>query len=275
MLKVAVLGASGRMGRAVLECIAETDDLQISGAITETSDPAIGKDVGQSIGLPTAGVPLTDDRAQGLHDAHVAIDFTLPTATLANVRACVENGTALVIGTTGLEEKHLNAIAEASRDIPLVYARNMSVGINVFMNLVGRAAKTLGPDYDVEITEAHHRNKVDAPSGTALALGEAVAKAQNRELDEVAIYGRHGQIGPRVPGTIGFSVIRGGNIVGDHTVLFVAPEETIEMSHHAVDRKCFARGALKAARWVAGQAPGLYSMADVLELNTTNDRNIA
>lgn len=267
MLKVAVLGASGRMGRAVLECIAEADELEIVGALTETSDSAVGADVGESAGLPATGVPLTDDRAQALDGAQVAIDFTSPAATAANVRACVESGTALVIGTTGLEEKHLNAISEASREIPLVYGRNMSVGVNVFMNLVGRAAKALGPDYDVEITEAHHRYKVDAPSGTALALGEEVAKARGRELDEVAIHGRHGQIGPRVPGTIGFSVIRGGSIVGDHTVLFAAPEETVQMSHHAIDRKSFARGALRAARWAAGQAPGLYSMADVLGLN--------
>lgn len=266
MLKVAVLGASGRMGRAVLECIAETVDAEIAGAVTETSDPEIGKDAAESAGLPAAGVPLTDDRAQGLHDAHVAIDFTLPAATLENVQACVENGTPLVIGTTGLEEKHVSAMIEASQDIPLVYGRNMSVGVNVFMNVVGRVAKALGPDYDVEIIEAHHRHKVDAPSGTALALGEEVAKARGRGLDEVAVHGRHGKIGPRVPGTIGFSVIRGGNIVGDHTVLFAAPEETIEISHHTLERKSFARGALRAARWVAGQPPGLYSMADVLGL---------
>jgi 4-hydroxy-tetrahydrodipicolinate reductase len=170
-----------------------------------------------------------------------------------------------------MEEKHLDAMTEASREIPLVYGRNMSVGVSVFMNLVGRAAKALGPDYDVEITEAHHRHKVDAPSGTALALGEEVAKARGRGLAELAIHGRHGQIGPRVPGTVGFSVIRGGNIVGDHTVLFAAPEETVEMSHHAVDRKSFARGALRAARWAAGQAPGLYSMADVLGLSADDD----
>lgn len=267
MLKVVVLGAAGRMGQAVLECIAAADDLELAGAVTESGDPALGKDAGENAGLPAAGVPLTDDRSQALHDAHVAIDFTLPAAMLANVRACVDSGTALVVGTTGLEGKHLTAMTEASGDIPLVYGRNLSVGVNVFMNLVGRAAQALGPDYDVEITEAHHRHKVDAPSGTALALGEAVAKAQGRTLDELAIHGRHGQIGPRVPGTIGFSVIRGGNIVGDHTVLFAAAEETVEMSHHAVDRKSFARGALRAARWAAGQAPGLYSMANVLGLS--------
>ena len=275
MLKIAVLGASGRMGRAVLECIAEADDLAVAGAVTETADPALGKDAGENIGLEALGVPLTDDRAQALHDAHVAIDFTLPSATIANVRASVDSGTALVIGTTGLEETHLSVMSDASREIPLVYGRNMSVGMNVFINLVGRAAKALGPDYDVEISEAHHRHKVDAPSGTALALGEEVARAHGRPLEDVAIHARHGKTGPRVPGTIGFSVIRGGNIVGDHSVMFAATEESIELSHHAVERKSFARGALRAARWAAGQAPGMYAMADVLGLSNADDLVIA
>lgn len=271
MLKIAVLGASGRMGRAVLECIAEADDLALAGAVTETADPALGRDAGESIGMDAIDVLLTDDRAQALHDAHVAIDFTLPSATIANVRAGVDSGTALVIGTTGLEEKHLSALNDASGEIPLVYGRNMSVGMNVFMNLVGRAAQALGPDYDVEISEAHHRHKVDAPSGTALALGEEIAKLQGQKLEDVAIHARHGKTGPRVPGTIGFSVRRGGNIVGDHSVLFAATEESIELSHHAVERKSFARGAIRAARWAAGQAPGMYSMADVLGLDNDND----
>jgi 4-hydroxy-tetrahydrodipicolinate reductase len=266
VLKVAVLGASGRMGQAVLACIAEADDLAVVGAVTETSDPALGTDVGLGTGTPIAEVLLTDDRAQALHDAHVAVDFTLPSATIANVSACVESGTALVVGTTGLDERHHEAMREAGRDIPLVYARNMSVAMNVFMDVVSRATKALGPDYDVEITEAHHRHKVDAPSGTALAIGEAIAGAMGRELDDLAIHGRHGKTGPRVPGTIGFSVIRGGNIVGDHTVLFAAPEENLVLSHHALDRSSFARGALRAARWAAGRAPGLFSMADVLGL---------
>lgn len=271
MLKIAILGASGRMGRALLECIAEADDLELVGAVTETADPALGKYAGETIGLEPMGALLTDDRAQALHEAHVAIDFTLPTATIANVRACVDSGTAIVIGTTGLEEKQLDAMNDASRQVPLVYGRNLSVGVNVFMNLVGRAAKALGADYDVEITEAHHRHKVDAPSGTALALGEAVATARDRELADVAIHARHGKTGPRVPGTIGFSVIRGGNIVGDHSVLFAAAEESVELSHHAADRKSFARGALRAARWAAGQPPGMYSMAEVLGLSDGDD----
>lgn len=266
VLRVAVLGASGRMGHAVLRCLVESGDLEVSGVITESSDPELGRDAGEVCGLGSLGVPLTDDRAQGLHEAHVAIDFTLPSATEANVRACVESGTALVVGTTGLELKQLKAIETGATEIPLVYGRNMSVGVNVFMDLVGRAAKALGEDYDVEITEAHHRQKVDAPSGTALALGERVAAAKGHRLEDVAVYERHGQIGPRVPGTIGFSVIRAGSIVGNHTVMFGGPEEDVELVHRAADRMSFARGALRAARWAAGRAPGLYTMADVLGL---------
>lgn len=267
MLKVAVLGATGRMGQAILSCMADHDDLKLVGAVTEPRDAALGRDAGEYAGLESLGVPLTDDHAQALHGAHVAIDFTLPAALDANVRACVDRGTALVVGTTGLSEKNLEALRAAGQEIPLVYARNMSVGVNVFMDLVSRAAVALGPDYDVEIIEAHHRQKVDAPSGTALDIGERVAAARGRRLEDLAIHGRHGHTGPRVPGTIGFSVIRAGSIVGDHAVLFAAPEERIELAHHAVDRKSFARGALRAARWLAGQAPGLYSMRDVLGLS--------
>jgi 4-hydroxy-tetrahydrodipicolinate reductase len=266
LLKVAVLGAAGRMGRAVLSCIFEADDLRLIGAITESGDPLLGRDAADLVGAGPVGVPLTDERAQGLHSAQVAIDFTLPTATESNLRACVDSGTALVIGTTGLEERQLKAMERAAHEIPIVYGRNMSVGVNVFMELVGRAARALGEGYDVEIIEAHHRHKVDAPSGTALALGERVAAAQGRKLADLAVYTRHGRTGPRVPGTIGFAVVRGGSIVGEHAVRFIGPEEQVEFSHEAADRKTFARGALRAARWAAGQAPGLYSMADVLGL---------
>jgi 4-hydroxy-tetrahydrodipicolinate reductase len=266
LLKVAVFGAAGRMGRAVLSCVQETDDLKLVGAVTVPGDPLLGHDAGEIVGGPSLGVPLTDDRSHGLNGAQVAVDFTLPAATEANVRACVEHGTAIVIGTTGLGERQLQAIEKAAHEIPIVYARNMSVGVNVFMELVGRAAKALGDGYDVEIAEAHHRHKVDAPSGTALALGERIAAARGRKLDELAVYARHGQTGPRVPGTIGFSVVRGGNIVGEHTVRFIGAEEEVEFFHRASDRKTFARGALRAARWAAAQAPGLYTMADVLGL---------
>lgn len=266
MLKVAVLGASGRMGRAVIECLAETEGVGLVGAVTEPGDPALGRDAAERVGLPASGVPLTDDRKQALHGAQVAIDFTLPGAVEANVRACVEHGTALVIGTTGLEPRHLAALQAAAAEIPLVHAPNMSAGVNVFMDLVARAAKALGPDYDVEILEAHHRHKVDAPSGTALALAERIADARGRTLKDLAVYAREGRTGPRVPGTIGFAVVRGGNIVGEHTVSFIGPEERVEFVHRAADRKTFARGAVRAARWVAGRVPGLYTMTDVLGL---------
>lgn len=266
MLKVAVLGAAGRMGRAVVQCILESSDLKVVGAVTEPKDPLLGRDAGELVGAAAAGVPLTDERSQALHAAQVAVDFTLPAVIEANLRACVEHGTAVVVGTTGLEERHHQLLTKAAHEIPIVYARNLSVGVNVFMELVARAAKALSEGYDVEIAEAHHRHKVDAPSGTALALGERIAAQQGRKLDELAVYARHGQIGPRVPGTIGFSVTRGGNIVGEHAVRFIGAEEEVEFAHRADDRKTFARGALRAARWAVGRAPGLYSMADVLGL---------
>lgn len=267
MIKVAVLGASGRMGGAILVCLSQQGDLVLSGALTESSDPALGRDAFESAGLEPRGVLLSDDRTQVLLGAQVAIDFTLPAALGANVAACVDNGAALVIGTTGLDAPHMRIIEKASREIPIVYGRNMSIGMNLFMELVALAAATLGDDYDVEIVEAHHRHKVDAPSGTALALGERVAAAKGRRLEELAVRGRDGNTGPRVPATIGFSVIRGGNIVGEHSVLFVAPDEQLELKHRAQDRAAFANGALRAARWLAGRAPGLYSMQDVLGLS--------
>lgn len=266
MLKIAVLGATGRMGRSVLSCVFEADDLELVGAITEPKDRLLGRDAGDLVAAEAVGVPLTDERSQGLHAAQVAIDFTLPAATEANLKACIESGTALVIGTTGLEERHRKAMEKAANEIPVVYARNMSVGVNVFMDLVGRAARALGEGYDVEIVEAHHRHKVDAPSGTALALAERIAEARGHKLADLAVYGRHGRTGPRVPGTIGFAVIRGGSVVGEHTVRFIGAEEQVEFRHEAADRKTFARGALRAARWAAGRAPGLYSMTDVLGL---------
>jgi 4-hydroxy-tetrahydrodipicolinate reductase len=262
-----VLGAAGRMGRAVLRCVLEADDLQLAGAVTEPGDGLLGHDVGELAGVEALGVPLTDDAHQGLHGAQVGIDFTLPSATEANLRAAIANGAALVIGTTGLEDRQMRALQSAAHEIPIVYSRNLSVGVTVFTELVARAAKALGDGYDVEILEAHHRQKVDAPSGTALALGERVAAARGRRLADLAVHSRQGRTGPRVPGTIGFSVIRGGNIVGEHTVRFIAGEEQVEFKHEAQDRATFARGALRAARWAAGQAPGLYSMADVLGLS--------
>lgn len=267
MIKVAVLGATGRMGRAILAAVDGADDLSLAGAVTSVGDASLGEDAGTHAGVRAFGVPLTDDRAQAMHDAQVAIDFTLPGALDANLRSAVESGTALVIGTTGLSPEQMKAIEKTAHEVPVVYGRNMSVGMNVFTHFVAEAARTLGDDYDAEIIEAHHRHKVDAPSGTALALGEAIATARQSSLDDLAVRIRDGQIGPRVRGTIGFSTIRGGGIVGDHTVMFVGADERVEFTHRAADRGAFASGAVRAARWVAGRAPGLYSMADVLDLN--------
>ena len=270
MIRVAMLGASGRMGQSIIGCIDADDDYELSGAVTRPDDPLLGDDAGVVAGLSPLGISLTDHLLQGLDQAQVAIDFTLPDALEGNLAACVSAGAPMVIGTTGLVERHIELLEQAATEIPLVYARNMSVGVNVFMALVAEAARVLGTDYDCEIIEAHHRHKVDAPSGTALAVGEAIAEARGRTLDEVAVRARDGQTGPRVPDTIGFSVIRGGDIVGEHTAMFVAPEERVEFVHRAVDRRTFARGALRAARWVVGRAPGLYSMRDVLGFDSVN-----
>jgi 4-hydroxy-tetrahydrodipicolinate reductase len=267
VLKIAVLGGSGRMGRAVIASLAESAEFALAGAVTVPGDPVLGRDAGEVAGVGALNVLLTDDRMHALQGAQVAIDFTLPTATQANLQVCIETGTPLVIGTTGLLAKHEKLLQAAAQHIPLVFGRNMSVGANVFMAVVQDVAKALGPEYDAEIIEAHHRHKVDAPSGTALALGERIAGARGRRLEELAVYARHGHTGPRVPGTIGFAVVRGGGIVGDHSVVFVGPEERVELIHRADDRRTFARGAIRAAQWVAGRAPGLYSMNDVLGLS--------
>lgn len=267
MVRVAVLGANGRMGRAIIACLNESDSLTLVGAITIPSDPDLGQDAGVCAGVGALGVALTDDHDLGLNRAQVAIDFTLPGALETNLEACETASCPVVIGTTGLGENHLKRLESVSHQIPIVYARNMSIGVNVFMELVARAASALGEEFDVEISEAHHRHKVDAPSGTALAIGERIASARGSKLEDLAVRSRDGQVGPRVPGTIGFSVIRGGNIVGEHSVRFIAPEEQVEFAHQAFDRRTFARGAIRAAQWLAGRAPGLYSMADVLGLS--------
>lgn len=270
MIRVAMLGASGRMGQSIIGCITESDDFSLTGAVTRPDDPLLRDDAGAIAGIASPGIALTDDLRQGLDQAQVAIDFTLPEALEGNLAACVSTGAPMVIGTTGLTDRHRALLERAALEIPLVYARNMSIGVNVFIALVAEAARVLGPDYDCEIIEAHHRHKVDAPSGTALAVGEAVAQARGRRLEDVAVRGRDGQTGPRVPDTIGFSVIRGGDIVGEHTAMFVAPDERLEFVHRAGNRRTFARGALRAARWVVGRAPGLYGMRDVLGLDSLN-----
>ncbi len=264
MRRIAILGATGRMGRALLALIAASEDLQLVGAAAEPGHPALGTDPGPGLGLAEFGVRIGDDPAAAVAGAEVAVDFSVPAATAAHAGACAAHGIALVIGTTGLGETEQAALARAAERVPVVYGRNMSVGVNLVSELVRIAARTLDSDYDIEIYEAHHRHKVDAPSGTALQLGEAAAAGRGESLDALAIYQRHGHTGPRPAGAIGFAVARAGGIVGDHRVMFGGDEELVELSHRALDRRVFARGALRAARWVVGRPPGLYGMRAVL-----------
>ena len=266
MLNVALLGATGRMGRTLVPLIASDPDLRLSGALAAAGDPAVGHDAGVLAGTAALAVAITDDPDRALEGASVAIDFTLPAPSLQHARRCRARSLPLVIGTTGHDEAARDELGRLAESIPIVLAPNMSLGVNLLFKLAELAARALDARYDVEIVEAHHRNKVDAPSGTALGLGRAVAQGRGTTLESAAVYARHGATGPRPDGAIGFSVVRGGEIVGDHRVIFAGPGEQIELAHHAQDRSGFARGALVAARWVTGRPPGLYSMLDVLGL---------
>jgi len=252
-VRVAIAGASGRMGLALLEAAATTEGVALGAAVDLASST-------------WGGVSIGTDVATALENSDVLIDFTRPAGTLANLRAVVAAKRAIVIGTTGFEPAQLAEIREAAKKVPVVMAPNMSVGVNVAMRLVELAARSLGPDYDVEVFEMHHRKKVDAPSGTALKLGEVAAAARGASLDKDGVFGRHGQTGERKAGAIGFSVARGGDIVGDHTVYFAGPGERIEITHRSASRANYAQGAMRAAKFVAGKPPGLYDMGDVLGL---------
>ena len=263
--RIAVAGASGRMGQMLVDAIRGADDCRLSGALDIASSPAIGKDAGSSSGQPTGVLIIADMRA-GLADSQVLIDFTRPEGTLEHLKVCRELGVALVIGTTGFTEAQKAVIAEASKDIAIMMAPNMSVGVNVTLKLLEMAAKALSTGYDIEIIEAHHRHKVDAPSGTALKMGEVIADALGRDLKDCAVYAREGVTGERDPSSIGFATIRGGDIVGDHTVLFAGTGERIEISHKSSSRATYAQGSLRAVRFLAGQKAGLFDMFDVLGL---------
>jgi len=264
-LRIAIAGSSGRMGRMLIEAVANAPDCVLSGALDLPGSPALGQDASAFLGQ-SSGVAITDDLHQGLAQADVLIDFTRPEGTLAHLAVCRELGVKLVIGTTGFDAHQKARIGEYARDIGVMLAPNMSVGVNVVLRLLDLAARSLNEGYDIEIVEAHHRHKVDAPSGTALQMGEVVAAALGRDLKQCAVYGREGVTGERDPSTIGFATVRGGDVVGDHTVLFAGIGERIEISHKASSRNTFAQGALRAARFLATSAPGLYDMNDVLGL---------
>ncbi|MBL6752437.1 MAG: 4-hydroxy-tetrahydrodipicolinate reductase [Nevskia sp.] len=265
-IRIAILGAGGRMGRALVQAIAGEPRLSLAAAVDRAGIPELGIDAGTLAGVAPRGVPLSADLPAAVRAAEVVVDFTRPEGTLAVLPLCVASGKALVIGTTGFTAPQKQAIEEAARRIPICMAANYSVGVNVCLQLLRTAAQALGPGYDVEIVEAHHRHKVDAPSGTALRMGEAVAEALGRKLADCAVYGREGQTGARDGRTIGFATVRGGDVVGDHTVMFLGEGERVEITHKASSRGNFARGALRAAAWLPGRAPGLYDMQDVLGL---------
>ncbi len=264
-LRVAVAGASGRMGRMLIEAVRGADDMVLAGALDIAASPAIGQDATAFLGA-ASGVKITADLREGLSGAQVLIDFTRPEGTMAHLAACRELGVKAVIGTTGLDDAQKAQIATYAAANAVVLAPNMSVGVNVVLKVLEVAAKALKEGYDIEIIEAHHRHKVDAPSGTALKMGEVVAAAVGRNLKECAVYAREGITGERDPSSIGFATVRGGDIVGDHTVLFAGTGERVEIRHQATSRANFAQGSLRAARFLAGKATGLYGMDAVLGL---------
>jgi 4-hydroxy-tetrahydrodipicolinate reductase len=262
---IAVAGATGRMGRMLIEATRAASDCILTAAFERTDSPALGTDAGTFAGW-TSGVTITDNVESGLQNAHALIDFTRPEATVAYLPVCVQKGIAMVIGTTGFTDTQKLQIANAAKTIPIVMAPNMSVGVNVTLKLLEMAAKALATGYDIEIIEAHHRHKVDAPSGTALKMGEVIAHALGRDLKNCAVFDRHGITGQRDPLAIGFTAIRGGDIVGDHTALFAGDGERIEISHKSSNRSGYAQGGLRAVRFLAGRQNGLYDMNDVLGL---------
>lgn len=264
-LRITVAGASGRMGRMLVEAVVGAPDLRLHGALDVPGSPALGQDAAAFLGRES-GVAITDDLTRGLTGADVLVDFTRPAGTLAHLARCRELGVKAVIGTTGFDDAQKAQIAEFARHTAIMMAPNMSVGVNVVLQLLATAARALHEGYDIEIIEAHHRHKVDAPSGTALKMGEVVATALGRDLKDCAVYAREGVTGERDPSTIGFATVRGGDIVGDHTVLFAGTGERIEITHRSSSRVTYAQGSLRAARFLADKATGLFSMNDVLGL---------
>lgn len=266
-INVGVIGAGGRMGRMLIEAVQNNPQTTLKAAIERQGSSLVGADAGEVAAIGHLNVQIVDDLAAVIDDIDVLIDFSLPDATEENMQVCAEHNVAMVIGTTGFNEQQEQVLAKASEKITIVYAGNYSTGVNLSLKLLGMAAKAFGNDADVEIIEAHHKHKIDAPSGTAYMMAEAVAEARGQNLKDVAIYGREGQTGERKSGTIGIHAVRGGEIVGDHTVMFIADGEVVEITHRARARMTFAAGAVRAATWVVEQEVGQYNMQDVLGLS--------
>lgn len=264
-MRIAIAGSSGRMGRTLIEAVLQADDMELAAAFEQPDSAFLGRDAGELVGSPCS-VAIRADFEAALAVADCLIDFTHPAGTLAHLAACRRRGVAMVIGTTGIEDQQKRQIQAAAQDIPIVFAPNMAAGVNLVFKLLDVAARVLDQGYDIEVIEAHHRHKVDAPSGTALRMGEVVAAALGRDLKQCAVYGREGVTGERDPSTIGFATVRGGDIVGDHTVLFAGTGERVEITHKAASRMPYALGSLRAARFLAGRRNGLYDMQDVLGL---------
>lgn len=264
--RIAVTGAAGRMGKALIEAVGQNEDTVLGAAIVSPSSSLVGADAGELAGVGRLGVQLVNNLADVLNDFDVLIDFTSPAATVANAALCKANGKPMVVGTTGFSAGEKLVFEADASAVPTCVAANFSTGVNLCFKLLDVAARVLGDDVDIEVYEAHHRHKVDAPSGTALRMGEVLANAVGRDLDKVAVYGREGQTGARDRDTIGFATVRGGDVVGDHTVSFMADGERVEITHKASSRLSFARGAVRAATWLVGQEPKIYDMQDVLGL---------
>ncbi len=264
-MKTAVVGACGSMGRMIIESVLKDGQATLASAIDQPGTAALGKDAGELVGMP-CGVAVSSDVEAGIARADCLIDFTRPEGTLEHLEICRRHNVAIVIGTTGFDDAGKAAIAAAAREIPVVFSPNMSVGVNVVFKLLDTASRILCEGYDIEVVEAHHRHKIDAPSGTALGMGEVIARALGRDLKQCAVYGREGVTGERDPSTIGFATVRGGDIVGDHTVMYCGTGERVEISHKAGSRMPYAQGSLRAARFLAGRSSGLFDMQDVLGL---------
>ena len=266
-MKIGIVGCAGRMGRMLTAEVLDTEGCELAGGTEQPGSAAIGEDLGVLAGRASAGLAVGEDGAALFAASDVVVDFTQPDATAAHAALAGEKGVALVVGTTGMEAAHMAALEDAGAKVAVVQAANMSVGVNLLLGLTGQVAGVLGDDYDIEIVEMHHRQKVDAPSGTALALGRAAADGRGVDLDEVAQRVRDGHTGARKAGDIGFATLRGGDVAGEHTVVFAGDGERLELTHKASSRAVFARGAIRAALWTGGRAPGLYSMGDVLGLD--------